>query len=140
MTAPHVWHGVDVVAISRIADLITEFEDSFRERVFTPEERAYCENRGHPPQHYAARWAAKEAFLKTLAEASPGVPTGAIEIVRREDGPQLSLAPSAQQALRATLEQASVTAEGVDTAVSLSHDRTGDTAVGSVTICHSGAP
>ena len=39
----------------------------FAERVFTPSERQYCDSRGvAAPQHYAARFAAKEAALKAL--------------------------------------------------------------------------
>lgn len=129
-----VFHGVDTVSISRIADLLAEFGDSVRERAFTPAERRYCERRGDPPQHYAARWAAKEAFLKTLTEPSPGVPAAAIEIERRPDGPRLSLSPVAADALAAALEARGATLEAADTAVSLSHDRTSDRAVGSVVV------
>lgn len=129
-----VVHGVDTVAISRIADLLDEFGDSFRDRAFTAAERAYCERRGDPPQHYAARWAAKEAFLKTLTEPSPGVPTAAIEIERRAEGPHLSLDPVAADALAETLAARGASLEAADTAVSLSHDRTADRAVGSVVV------
>ena len=38
----------------------------FRERVFTEEERAYCDSRPNPAQHYAARFAGKEAVGKAL--------------------------------------------------------------------------
>jgi holo-[acyl-carrier protein] synthase len=43
----------------------------FAARVFTEAERAYCWQRGEPQQHFAARFAAKEAMLKAL-----GVPSG----------------------------------------------------------------
>ncbi|WP_323191382.1 4'-phosphopantetheinyl transferase superfamily protein [Halostella sp. PRR32] len=129
-----VSHGVDVVSIARIADLLAEFGDSFRDRVFTPDEQAYCESQGTPQQHYAARWAAKEAFLKSLSDPSPSVPTAAIEIERRADGPRLSLAPAAADALAATLDERGVSPEAADTAVSLSHDLTAGYAVGSVTV------
>lgn len=131
---PIVTHGVDVVSISRIADLLAEFGDSFRDRAFRPAEQAYCESQADPPQHYAARWAAKEAFLKTLAGASPGVPTAAIEIERRADGPHLSLAPAAADALAATLEERGSSLAAADIDVSLSHDQTAGYAVGSVTV------
>lgn len=131
---PIVFDGVDIVSISRIADLLAEFGDSFRDRAFTPAEQAYCEAQADPPQHYAARWAAKEAFLKTLAGASPGVPTAAIEIDRRADGPHLSLAPVAADALAATLEERGSSLATADIDVSLSHDQTVGYAVGSVTV------
>ena len=38
----------------------------FRERCFTPAERAYCDSRPNPAQHYAARFAGKEAVGKAL--------------------------------------------------------------------------
>lgn len=131
---PVVCHGVDIVAIERIADLLAEFGDSFRERVFTAGEQDYCEAQGDPPQHYAARWAAKEAFIKCLDDPSPGVPTDAIEIERRADGPHLSLAPVAADALAETLAAAGVDPQTAATAVSLSHDRTAGYATGSVTV------
>jgi holo-[acyl-carrier protein] synthase len=37
-----------------------------RERVFTPEERAYCEGRARPAESYAGRFAAREAVIKAL--------------------------------------------------------------------------
>jgi len=129
-----VCHGVDIVAISRIADLLAEFGDSFRDRAFTSAEQTYCEAQADPPQHYAARWAAKEAFLKTLAGASPSVPTAAIEINRRADGPYLSLAPVAADALAATLEERGSSLAAADIDVSLSHDQPAGYAVGSVTV------
>ncbi|MFD1563784.1 holo-ACP synthase [Haloarchaeobius amylolyticus] len=131
---PVVTHGVDIVSISRLADLLAEFGDSFRDRVFTPAEQAYCEAQSDPPQHYAARWAAKEAFLKTLAGSSPGVPSATIEIDRRADGPHLSLAPVAADALAATLEERGSSLATADIDVSLSHDQTAGYAVGSVTV------
>lgn len=131
---PVVFHGVDVVSIARIADLLAEFGDSFRDRAFTSAEQAYCEAQGDPPQHYAARWAAKEAFLKTLAGASPSVPTAAIEIDRQDDGPHLSLAPVASDALAATLEERGRSLATADIDVSLSHDQIAGYAVGSVTV------
>ncbi|MDS0277829.1 4'-phosphopantetheinyl transferase superfamily protein [Halomicroarcula sp. S1AR25-4] len=131
---PTVLHGVDVVSIARVADLLSEFGDSVRGRAFTDAERAYCEARADPPQHYAARWAAKEAFTKTLADPSPGVPTAAVEVKRRDDGPHLSLAPVARAALDATLAERDRSFESADIAVSLSHDQSAGYAVGSVTV------
>jgi holo-[acyl-carrier protein] synthase len=62
----------------------------FVERVFTPRERAYCDGRGAArvaAQHYAARFAAKEAMLKALSTGwSGGVAWQDIEIDQRETG------------------------------------------------------
>lgn len=122
--------GVDVVSIRRVADLLAEFGDSFRARAFAPAERRYCERRGDPPQHYAARWAAKEAFVKAVA--TDAVPFREVGIRRDADGPALAPTGRADAALDAT-----AAAEGwrtVDAAVSLSHDRTADRAAGQVVL------
>ena len=56
--------GVDLIEIARIAQALER--DGFRERVFTDAERAYCDGRANPAQHYAARFAGKEAVGKAL--------------------------------------------------------------------------
>jgi holo-[acyl-carrier protein] synthase len=58
--------GCDVVEVSRIRDVLERHGDRFLDRIFTAEERAYCSSKAHPFQHYAARWAAKEAISKTF--------------------------------------------------------------------------
>ena len=57
--------GVDAIEIERIASALERYP-GFRERCFTEAERAYCESRTNPPQHYAARFAGKEAVGKAL--------------------------------------------------------------------------
>jgi holo-[acyl-carrier protein] synthase len=57
--------GVDLIEIARIRCALDR-HSSFRERCFTPAERAYCDSRPNPPQHYAARFAGKEAIGKAL--------------------------------------------------------------------------
>ena len=57
--------GVDMLEISRMEQVI-ERRPSFLRRVFTEEERAYCERSARPAEHYAARFAAREAVLKAL--------------------------------------------------------------------------
>lgn len=125
--------GVDVVSIERIAGLLTEFGDSFRERVYTSVERAYCESRGDPPQHYAARWAAKEAFLKAVDADAPPVPLHAIGVRHDGDAPVLELSPPAMEAAATTTGAAGETGR-IGTAVSLSHDRHADVAAGQVLV------
>ena len=56
--------GVDLIEIGRIARALER--PGFRERVFTEAERGYCDSRAHPAQHYAARFAGKEAVGKAL--------------------------------------------------------------------------
>jgi holo-[acyl-carrier protein] synthase len=57
--------GVDLIEIPRIARAL-ERHPGFRERCFTEAERAYCDTKPNPPQHYAARFAGKEAVGKAL--------------------------------------------------------------------------
>jgi holo-[acyl-carrier protein] synthase len=57
--------GTDLIEISRIRRALERYP-SFRERCFTAAEREYCDSRPNPPQHYAARFAAKEAVGKAL--------------------------------------------------------------------------
>ena len=60
----------------------------FGERVFTPAERAYCDSRGVvSAQHYAARFAAKEAALKALQTGwRGGISWQDVEVAARESG------------------------------------------------------
>jgi holo-[acyl-carrier protein] synthase len=58
--------GVDIIEIRRVREVLAR-TPRFRERVFTEGERAYCDSRGaNAAQHYAARFAAKEAAFKAL--------------------------------------------------------------------------
>jgi holo-[acyl-carrier protein] synthase len=57
--------GLDVIEIERISVALDRYA-TFRERCFTEAERGYCESRPNPAQHYAARFAGKEAVGKAL--------------------------------------------------------------------------
>lgn len=57
--------GVDLIEIERIRRALARHA-SFRERCFTEAERAYCDSRPNPAQHYAARFAGKEAVGKAI--------------------------------------------------------------------------
>jgi holo-[acyl-carrier protein] synthase len=57
--------GLDVIEIRRVSGALERYA-AFRERCFTEAERAYCDSRPNPPQHYAARFAGKEAVGKAL--------------------------------------------------------------------------
>ncbi len=57
--------GVDLIEIDRVRRAL-ERHPGFRERCFTEAERAYCDSKANPPQHYAARFAGKEAVGKAL--------------------------------------------------------------------------
>jgi holo-[acyl-carrier protein] synthase len=58
--------GLDLIEIERVQRALARHGDSFRERCFTAAERAYCDSKPNPSQHYAGRFAAKEAVGKAL--------------------------------------------------------------------------
>jgi holo-[acyl-carrier protein] synthase len=58
--------GLDLIEIDRVRRALERHGDGFRERCFTVAERAYCESKANPAQHYAGRFAAKEAVGKAL--------------------------------------------------------------------------
>ncbi|HEY8186466.1 MAG TPA: holo-ACP synthase, partial [Pyrinomonadaceae bacterium] len=77
----------------------------FRERVFTAAERAYCESHGAvAAQHYAARFAAKEAMLKALQTGwRGGIGWQDVEIATRDSGaPYLVLHASVRNLFNST--------------------------------------
>ena len=57
--------GLDLIEIERIQRALERYA-AFRDRCFTDAERAYCDSRPNPAQHYAARFAGKEAVGKAL--------------------------------------------------------------------------
>lgn len=64
--------GIDLVEPERLRDAAARWGDAFLDRVFTTEERAYCDQMADPWPHYAARFAAKEAFGKALGTGVRG--------------------------------------------------------------------
>ncbi len=58
--------GIDIVETARIEKAMQRWGDGFLTRVFTGEEIAYSRSKKFSPQHFAARFAAKEAVVKAL--------------------------------------------------------------------------
>jgi holo-[acyl-carrier protein] synthase len=58
--------GTDIVECLRIGRLIEQHGELFLSRVFTAREIRYCQERKRAIEHFAGRWAAKEAILKSL--------------------------------------------------------------------------
>jgi holo-[acyl-carrier protein] synthase len=84
--------GTDLVDIDEIRDTMRR-QARFADRVFTRQERAYCEILADPAERFAARFAAKEAVLKALGVGIAGFPFTDIEVTRQPSGqPQLVLA------------------------------------------------
>lgn len=85
--------GIDLTEICRVESALRRWGERFTARVFTPEERAYCQSRAKPEEHYAARFAAKEAAMKALGRGlKGGISWQDLEVRRGERGkPELSL-------------------------------------------------
>ena len=124
---PRIRHGVDLVHVPKLKALLKE-RPQFEERVFTNDERAYCNGFPEPAPHFAARFAAKEATLKALGLGITALGVDArlreIEVVRKGTAPTLVLhGRSAREAERLGVTSSSV---------SLTHD--GDHALAAVVL------
>ena len=89
--------GIDLVEVARIKSAIERRGERFLDRVFRPAERSYCDARPHRFEHYAVRFAAKEAVLKVLRTGwSSGLGFKDVEVLRDQDGaPSARLSPTA---------------------------------------------
>jgi holo-[acyl-carrier protein] synthase len=78
--------GIDMIEVDRITEKISK-ENGFREMVFSINEIAYCESKTNKFEHYAARFAAKEAFFKALGTGwMDGTAFNEIEVVHTAKG------------------------------------------------------
>jgi len=79
--------GVDIVEPARIAGMIERHGERFLQRTFTPGEIAYSSGRKRAVEHFAARWAAKEAVAKALGTGiSRRVHWKDIEVIKEGTG------------------------------------------------------
>ena len=90
--------GTDIIEVSRIADMLSKHGEYFTHRVFTADEVEYCVARAAANQHFAGRWAAKEAVLKALGTGwTRGIKWTDIEVVNLPGGqPIIRLYQAAQ--------------------------------------------
>lgn len=58
--------GIDIVKIERIEKILNRWNNRFKFRIFTEDEISYCSAKAKEAQHYAARFAVKEAAVKML--------------------------------------------------------------------------
>ncbi len=114
--------GIDIIEISRVRRVLEQYGRRFLERIYTPDEIAYCRERA---PNLAARFAAKEATMKALGTGVRGVGWKDIEVVRAESG-----APSIK--LHGRCKQRAQRLGVQEIAISLSHSR--EYAVASVVI------
>lgn len=125
--------GVDLVSISRIGSILQSHSNTFRNYVFTDEEQKYCEAQYYPPQHYAARWTIKEAYIKAVntQEGSPDLTS--IEI-KGEPVPHLSVTGDGLEMLSKAAALRNTKPEQTTIDISIAHEKNIDTACGWVMI------
>jgi holo-[acyl-carrier protein] synthase len=91
--------GTDIIECERIEAMLEKHGDVFLKRVYTQREIEYCTERKAAIQHYAGRWAAKEAVLKALGTGwAHGIQWTDVEVVNEVGGkPRIVLAGVAQE-------------------------------------------
>lgn len=91
--------GTDIIGCDRIAQMLEKHGELFLQKVFTPREIEYCSARKSAHQHYAGRWAAKEAVLKVLGTGwAKGIQWTDVEVINEASGaPTLLLANRAAE-------------------------------------------
>lgn len=109
-----IGYGIDVVDVGRFEKAWRRFGDKLLRRIFSDDERDWCLSRRNPAIHLAARFGAKEAFVKAIGHRR-GFRWKDVEIIPMKDGkPVLNLKGNAGENARK---------EGVrNVFVSLSHD------------------
>ena len=91
--------GTDIIECLRIAQMIERHVEIFITRFYTPHVIEYCSSRKSATQHYAGRWAAKEAVLKALGTGwIRGIAWRDVEVRNRQGGkPTIALAGGARE-------------------------------------------
>ncbi len=86
--------GLDIIEIARIQKMLEKHAERFIHKVFTSHEAKYCQSQANPCNHFAGRFAAKEAVLKSLGTGiAQGITWKDIEIRNESSGkPNLCLA------------------------------------------------
>lgn len=94
--------GIDIVEVERIEEKIAK-GNGFRELVFSANEIAYCERKTNKYEHYAARFAAKEAFFKALGTGwLNGTAFNEVEIANNDLGkPEIVLLAQTAETIKA---------------------------------------
>lgn len=94
--------GTDIIECLRIAQMVERHGELFIERVYTPHEIGYCSSRKAATQHYAGRWAAKEAVLKAIGTGwVRGITWRDVEVRNDQGGrPSIFLSGGAADAAR----------------------------------------
>lgn len=80
--------GTDIIEVERIKKAIEQTK-GFKKKVFTSKEITYCSKKANADQHFAGRFAAKEALKKAIMSMIPEIetlPFAAFEITNTEEG------------------------------------------------------
>ena len=85
--------GIDIVSVERLEQAAKRHGERFLNRIFTAGERAYCDSKRFKFEHYAARFAAKEAMMKAMEiRRKDRFRFREIEVKRRPTGkPEISI-------------------------------------------------
>jgi holo-[acyl-carrier protein] synthase len=114
--------GTDIVECPRIGRMIEQHGELFLHRVYTEREIRYCQAKKHAIEHFAGRWAAKEAILKAIGTGwSRGICWTDLEVRNVASG-----AP--QVLVRGGAKDAAIERGIGDILISISHCRTYATA------------
>lgn len=126
--------GTDIVEIVRIGEMIERHGELFLQRVYTEDEIKYCQRHKEALQHYAGRWAAKEAVMKTLGTGfTKGVGWKDIQVCNTKSGrPIIELSGGAAQVAKSVgIDNVLITishcrAYATATAIAMQHSPRGD--------------
>lgn len=106
--------GTDIIEVKRIEASIARFGKRFLDRLFSPEEQAYCLSHRDAARHFAGRFAAKEAIAKALGSGFGGALSWSdVKIINDGHGkPEVILSPQLKRSLG-----------NLEVLVSISHSR-----------------
>src|SRR4030095_12289599 len=92
--------GIDIIDVERITLRVGK-DSGFRELVFSKEEMDYCDSKSTRYEHYAARFAAKEAFLKAVGRGwDSGLLLNEIEVINQPNGkPEMKIKGQTEKTL-----------------------------------------
>ncbi|MBT5471601.1 MAG: holo-ACP synthase [Nitrospina sp.] len=110
--------GLDIIEVERIKKSIQRYSPRFEQRVFTLGEINYCQSKGDPAKHFAARFAVKEAVSKCLGTGiTGGLSFKDMEVVNEDTGKPVLIMTGKGKELFKKLELKTIH-------ISISHDRT----------------
>ena len=82
--------GIDIIEVNRVKDAIEEMNDKFLNKIYTEQEIEYCNNsKLMKYQHFAARFAVKEAVFKAISDCDnldKEELWKSIEVINKESG------------------------------------------------------